>query len=196
MIAALCLGTSAHAQSLSFGNLTGGDYRFEIFVGGSDAGPLFWNNRDYATDSATIGGFALTQRFSERLSLGVEYSNIRHRFTGTSNFNTADSLLATAEYDIFQGNRIAFYAGGGLGLIKASYDQRDNQDFGETIPGLQVSIGTRFDLTDKLDLFVEARHLKGLKKFSIQGAGVIPLPAGSVSEFESNNLVVGLGIKF
>jgi opacity protein-like surface antigen len=196
MIAALCFGTSVQAESHSYGNGSGGNLRFEVFAGVSKAGDLFWSNRDYATETATIAGIAITKRYSDKLSFGVELSNVQHRFTGTRNFNRADTLLATAKYDLFQGDKAAFYAGGGFGLINARYHQIDGQSFGELIPGLQVSLGTRFDLSEKMDLFVEARHLRGLKKFTIEGAGTIPLPAGRVSEFQSTNLVIGLGFKF
>lgn len=186
LTSALLMSSSAQA----------GSWNADLFLGNQQSDNLGWAGGNYNTDSGQSYGLGISKQVSPRLGLGFEVGFTKNEYSNFKpNYISGRSMMFTAEYDFMQRGRSSIYGGIGLGVIKAEYKNTGfSHTHSDSVTGGRLSLGTRYALSPRTKIFLEARHIGTFKDPKIaHNGGAGPLVG---ADYEGNSLVLGLRYSF
>jgi opacity protein-like surface antigen len=177
---ALCGASAAAAQGLSA----------ELYGGVTPERSEHYDGTSLDLNSGTALGFGVyTDRFLGRTELGFDVMHSDAGYSGLTSGVESLSVMAVARVGFTLGSTIDGYFGAGLGAINVKYDDGNTPALtgDETVPGGQVTLGVRYDVTPRAGVFAE---LKYQRAFDDANA------AGFTQSYGSTSAIVGLRLGF
>jgi opacity protein-like surface antigen len=124
--------------------------------------------------------------------VGLGLSHTRKIYSDlTPNQIAATSLMVVAHHPLYRSDNVTLYGGGGLGAVHLSYhDVIGGYSNADMILVGELVIGTRFQITPHLNLFLEGQYIRS------KDVRVVNQPATRDAAFHNRAVVIGLRHSF
>lgn len=110
----------------------------------------------------TFGAAIYVSGTIPNVGFGVDVMSTKALYIGfPGEYISTLSLMAVARYETSITPVLTGYVGGGLGVIRNTYDT--GTIVADNVAGGQVSLGLRYDLSDVASVFTEVKHQRGFK---------------------------------